>query len=66
MTWWKMLDGSYVNSGATSTLAAHEVSVGLWRVQADGVSLAGSYVSEVDAEDAARKLCQGFDPSTIT
>lgn len=64
--WWLTESGDYINAAATLSLTVAEISSGLWRVRAGTTSLNGDYASETDARDAARKLCQGVDPATIT
>ncbi len=66
MAWWLTASGDYVNAAATPSLTVAEISPGLWRVRAGTTSLSGDYASELDAKDAARRLCQGIDPATIT
>lgn len=60
--------GNYVNLNATGTIRATNDS-GTWRLIVNGsgipsCAIGAGYASESDAQNAARKLVDGVDPST--
>ena len=80
-TWWKSGDlpsmagyqAGYVNPERVDRIEArsYEGDSGLVHyvaayIGSAVVQLHGAYASKADAMDAARKLCQGIDPTTIT
>lgn len=68
--WWKTSTGSYVNSAfARSAYAISLSGTSSYVVEVDiagtSVVLSGIYATQSLAQDAARDLVQGFDPSTV-
>jgi hypothetical protein len=68
--WLKTDTGAYVRLGAYRSIYAtgSGTTWNLWMDLNEGggsVSLNGSYVSESDAEETARRLVRGIDPSTF-
>jgi hypothetical protein len=65
--WLKLrANGGFVNLDLVARLEPTFVGSGDFAVQVGtGVYLEGSYASLADAQDAARKISQGLDPSTL-
>jgi hypothetical protein len=58
--------GGFINLDLVVRLETTFVSSGDYGIQVGtGLYLEGSYPSQADAQDAARKICQGVDPSTL-
>lgn len=69
-TWVKTDTGSYVRLGAYRAIyaAGSSSTWNLWLDLNDGsaqVSLDGTFTSEAEAEDAARRIVRGLDPATF-
>lgn len=71
--WWLTADGGYANADTCVELRVGQPNVSspyMVRAITGGDSsspyLAGEYTTEAEATEAARKLCQGIDPTTIT
>jgi predicted S18 family serine protease len=71
MTFWKLHagagadNGGYVNGALAGAVLTLRVNPTEWWLTVGGLRLVGSYASQADAEEAARKVTQGIDPSTL-
>lgn len=72
-SWWKLKDGNYIRSGAV-TMVYTEQEGSNWELEVDvpgtasapaGLRLAGSWANQAAAQEAARELVHGIDPSTF-
>jgi hypothetical protein len=69
--WWESAAGNYINGETGIVLWVELTGVPDYRLrvgptETTGVRLVGTYATEADAQEAARKLCQGIDPTTVT
>ncbi len=70
--WWETAEGNYVHGETGVVVLAEETGIPDWRLRVSttgavsGPRLKGIYATQADAQEAARKLCQGVDPTTIT
>lgn len=71
--WWEDATGAYVNAQAIARLEVfeHTSLPGTWLIRAQlagefDYTLKGTYPDSASAFEAARKLCQGVDPASIT
>lgn len=66
MAWWeKSNEDGWISVDTGGELTTTQ-SGSDWLVLANGETLKGTYAGKTAAHEAARVLCQGIDPTTIT